>query len=104
MVQPILMPARQKKLTALGDPDIFVLKMNAAGEFVWVAQATGSFYGSGYSIKLDKENNVYVGGTFEGTKDFDPGPDEVKRSSLKEGVKCLFKNCGNAPMQPLHKP
>ena len=69
------------KLTAAGDPDIFVLKLNSSGEFVWVAQATGSFFGSGYSLMVDKSDNIYVGGTFEGTKDFDPGPDEVKRTS-----------------------
>ncbi len=88
----------EKKLTALGDPDIFVLKMNAAGEFVWVAQATGSFYGSGYSIKPDKDNNIYVGGTFEGTKDFDPGPDEVKRSSAGRSEMFIQKlrQCPNA--------
>lgn len=92
-------PAEQK-LTASGDPDIFVLKMNAGGAFVWVAQATGSFYGSGYSLKLDKENNVYVGGTFEGTKDFDPGPDEIKRSSAGQSEMFVQKlrQCPNAAL------
>ena len=88
----------EKKLTALGDPDIFVLKMNAVGEFVWVAQATGSFYGSGYSIKLDKDNHIYVGGTFEGTKDFDPGPDEVNQTSAGRSEMFIQKlrQCPNA--------
>ena len=88
----------EKKLTALGDPDIFVLKMNATGEFVWVAQATGPFYGSGYSIKIDKDNNVYVGGTFEGTKDFDPGPNELKCTSAGRSEMFIQKlrQCANA--------
>ncbi len=81
----------EKKLTALGDPDIFVLKMNAAGEFRWVAQATGPFYGSGYSLKVDKANNIYVGGTFEGTKDFDPGPAELKRTSAGQSEMFIQK-------------
>lgn len=88
----------EKKLTALSDPDIFVLKMNAAGEFRWVAQATGSFYGSGYSLQVDKANNIYVGGTFEGTKDFDPGPGELKRSSAGQSEMFIQKlrQCPNA--------
>jgi gliding motility-associated-like protein len=88
----------EKKLTAAGDPDIFVLKMNAAGEFVWVAQATGSFFGSGYSIKIDQSNNIYVGGTFEGTKDFDPGPDDMKCISAGQSEMFIQKlrQCPNA--------
>ena len=90
-------PAEQK-LTATGDPDIFVLKLNAAGEFVWVTQATGSFFGSGYSLKIDKLDNIYVGGTFEGTKDFDPGPIEVKRTSAGGSEMFIEKlrQCPNA--------
>lgn len=86
------------KLTALGDPDIFLLKMDAAGNFVWVAKATGPFYGSGYSLKTDQLNHVYVGGTFEGTKDFDPGPDEMLRASAGQSEMFLYKmrQCPNA--------
>ncbi|MBK8611067.1 MAG: gliding motility-associated C-terminal domain-containing protein [Chitinophagaceae bacterium] len=68
-------------LTALGDPDIFTLKLSSAGEFIWVAPATGPFFGSGYSLRVDQRYNVYVVGTYEGTIDFDPGPDELKLSS-----------------------
>jgi len=85
-------------LTATGDPDIFVLKLNAAGEFVWVAQGTGSFYGSGYTLKLDKQDNIFVAGTFEGTKDFDPGPDEYKLTSAGQSEIFIQKlrQCANA--------
>ena len=88
----------EHKLTAVADPDIFVLKLTPVGEFVWVAQATGSFFGSGYSIKVDKLNNIYVGGTFEGTKDFDPGPDEMKRTSAGQSEMFIQKlrQCPNA--------
>ncbi len=88
----------ERKLTAAADPDIFVLKMNATGEFVWVAQATGSFFGSGYSLKVDQSNNILVGGTFEGTKDFDPGPDEMKRTSAGQSEMFIqkLKQCPNA--------
>ncbi len=85
-------------LTASNDPDIFVLKLNASGAFQWVAQGTGSFYGSGYTLKLDKQHNIYVAGTFEGTKDFDPGPDEYKLTSAGESEIFIEKlrQCANA--------
>jgi len=89
-----------RTLTASNDPDIFVLKLTAAGEYVWVAQGTGSFYGSGYTIRLDKEQNILVAGTFEGTKDFDPGPDEWKLSSAGQSEIFIEKlrQCANAPV------
>lgn len=90
-------PAEQK-LTALNDPDIFVLKLNASGDFAWVAKATGPYYGSGYSMQIDDRNNIYVGGTYEGTIDFDPGPDEIKRTSAGQSEMFLYKlrQCPNA--------
>ncbi len=78
-------------LTAAGDPDIFVLKLMSTGEFSWVAPVTGPFYGSGYTLKVDGAKNIYVGGTFEGTKDFDPGTDEVKRTSAGESEIFMLK-------------
>ena len=85
-------------LTAIGDPDVFVLKLNKQGEYAWVAQATGLFYGSGYTIKVDKANNIIVAGTFEGTKDFDPGPDEYKFTSAGQSEIFIEKlrQCPNA--------
>ncbi len=85
-------------LTATGDPDIFVLKLADNGEFIWVAQATGPFFGSGYTIKVDILKNIFVGGAFEGTKDFDPGPDEVKHASAGQSEIFMQKlrQCPNA--------
>ncbi|MBL7702184.1 MAG: gliding motility-associated C-terminal domain-containing protein [Ferruginibacter sp.] len=91
----------EQKLIAAGDPDIFVLKMNAAGGFVWVAPATGPFFGSGYSIRLNTSGDIYVGGTFEGTKDFDPGPDEIKKTSAGQSEMFIYKlrQCPNAAIE-----
>ena len=33
------------------------------------------------TLQVDKNYNVYIGGTFEGTKDFDPGPDVLNIGS-----------------------
>lgn len=90
-------------LTAEGDPDIFVVKFNKDGELSWLAKATGPFYGSGYALQVDKENNVIVGGTFEGTIDFDSGPDEYKLSSAGESEIFLKKlrQCPDAAQQQI---
>lgn len=60
-------------LTSAGKDDAFVLKLDAAGDFVWVKQIGGAEYEFGYSIKLDPAGNIYSTGTFQVTADFDPG-------------------------------
>ena len=87
-------------LTAAGDPEAFVVKLTAAGDFVWVANTTGPFYGSGYALKVDRAKNIFIGGTFEGTKDFDPGPDEYKISSAGQSEIFLQKlqQCPNTAL------
>jgi gliding motility-associated-like protein len=90
--------SNEYKLTADGDPDIFVLKLTQAGEFVWVAAATGPLFGSGYALKIDAANNIFTGGTFEGIIDFDPGPDELKLTSAGRSEMFVQKlrQCPNA--------
>lgn len=56
-----------------GQPDIFVLKVNAAGSFLWVRSAGGIFPDNGYSIALDAAGNAIVTGSFMTAVDFDPG-------------------------------
>ena len=54
--------------------NIFVSKLNAAGNFVWAKQMTGDANGNATSIAVDASGNVYTTGHFYGTTDFDPGP------------------------------
>jgi hypothetical protein len=60
-------------LTSSGNLDIFILKLNAAGDFLWAKGIGGSFQDEGSSIAEDGSGNVYTTGIFEGTVDFDPG-------------------------------
>lgn len=62
-------------LTTGGYSDIFVLKLDANGNFVW-AKNFKSFvdYSTGKDIKVDVLGNVYTTGKMKGTVDFDPGP------------------------------
>ncbi len=61
-----------------GAPDIFVLKLDANGNFIWVKQMGGVSSDYGESIAIDAAGNIYTTGRFmlQGTNpaDFDPGP------------------------------
>lgn len=54
--------------------DVFILKTNAAGQFLWAKSMGGSYNENSFSITVDNAGNVYTTGFFEGTADFDPGP------------------------------
>lgn len=61
------------KLTPVGDYDIFVSKLDAAGDFVWAKKMGGAVTDVGNSIAVDAIGNVYTTGNFGGSADFDPG-------------------------------
>jgi hypothetical protein len=61
------------ELTSLGNLDIFVSKLTAAGNFVWTKQIGGTDADKAASMAVDAAGNVFVTGTFRGTCDFDPG-------------------------------
>ncbi len=56
-----------------GSPDIFVLKLTAAGGLVWARHMHGTGNGSAFGIFADAAGYVYYTGGFSGTIDFDPG-------------------------------
>lgn len=61
-------------LTAPAEGKVYVSKLSASGALVWAKAMGGSSdyqFGPG-EIAVDKAKNVYVNGTFSGTKDFDP--------------------------------
>jgi hypothetical protein len=51
-------------------PDIFVCKLDSAGNFLWAIQAGGEYVDGGHSIAVDSTGNNYVAGEFEGTANF----------------------------------
>ncbi|HDP76053.1 MAG TPA: T9SS type A sorting domain-containing protein [Bacteroidales bacterium] len=71
-------------LTSAGEADIFVSKLDAAGNFVWAKRMGGTGWDVGRSIAIDASSNVYTTGWFEGTADFDPGEGTYTLSSAGE--------------------
>jgi len=53
--------------------DIFILKLDNNGNFVWARDMGNVQESRGYSIAIDAAGNVYTTGYFRGTVDFDPG-------------------------------
>ncbi len=60
-------------LTPVGYADIFILKLDSIGNFVWARQIGGIGNDQGVSITLDSQGNIYTTGGFQDTADFDPG-------------------------------
>jgi hypothetical protein len=69
-------------LNSNGTVDIFVQKLDAHGNFLWVKQMGGINFDEGLSIAVDHSGNVYTTGSFEGTVDFDPGVGTANLTSL----------------------
>ncbi|MCC6488501.1 MAG: DUF5011 domain-containing protein, partial [Candidatus Hydrogenedentes bacterium] len=60
-------------LTAYGDIDSYVLKLDASGDHVWARQLGGGSVLESRFIAVDANGNSYITGAFNGTADFDPG-------------------------------
>jgi gliding motility-associated-like protein len=58
---------------SLDREDIFITKLNAAGDFIWAKHIGGSGPSHANSIALDGLGNIYITGGFSYTVDFDPG-------------------------------
>jgi len=54
--------------------DVYVLKLNDAGEFLWAKSFGGQQFEWGNAVVTDKEGSIYTTGFFNDTTDFDPGP------------------------------
>lgn len=63
----------QHYVYAVGTEDIFILKLDANGNYLWAKNLGGDQQGFGRSIALDKKNGVYTTGNFTGRIDFNPG-------------------------------
>ncbi len=50
--------------------DVFLLKLNSSGDFVWAKKMGGSGWDVGNAITVDKDKNVFVTGRFDGTANF----------------------------------
>jgi len=78
-------------LTAEGDRDVFVSKLDAAGNLVWARSMGGSEGDYGRGISVGPNGSAYLNGTFRETVDFDPGPGTFALTSAGESDVFLCK-------------
>jgi hypothetical protein len=75
-------------MSAVGATDIFLLKLNANGSFITAKSIGGGSYDNSFALGLDAAENIYIGGNFMNTCDFDPGTAVVNQSA--SGASDLF--------------
>lgn len=69
------------EISGPGIDDVFIVKLNTDGDFIWAKAFLGPESDSGSGIAIDAEGNVYTTGRFAGTTDFDPGEESFELSS-----------------------
>ncbi|MEP7277272.1 MAG: SBBP repeat-containing protein, partial [Bacteroidota bacterium] len=85
------------------DADIFVSKLDAAGNFVWAVTMGGVSFDYGSAIAVDADQHVYITGVFAGTADFDPSIAEYNLASAGADDVFVLKLVGSAlPIQLLN--
>ncbi|MCD6066043.1 MAG: C-terminal target protein [Bacteroidetes bacterium] len=73
-------------LTSAGNKDIFVSKLDFDGNFVWARRNGSTGNDQAMAIAVDASANVYMGGSFNGTVDFDPGAGTVNLTASGQGL------------------
>lgn len=73
--------SNEYELTSNGIRDIFILKLDTNGNFVWARNIGGVESDSGSTLISDNLNNIYVTGSFRETVDFDPSSEVFNISS-----------------------
>ncbi|MFM9943722.1 MAG: T9SS type A sorting domain-containing protein [Bacteroidia bacterium] len=84
-------------LTSKGGSDIYILKLDKDGKFVWARNIGDTMDDAGNSINLDASGNVYVTGYFMDKPDFDPGSSSSVMTSAggMDIFVCKFDASGN---------
>lgn len=68
--------------TVAGGRDIFIVKLDASGNFIWAKTFGGTGNDEPYGLAVDNTGNVFVSGAFSATVDFDNTTGVVNLISL----------------------
>ena len=83
-------------LSAIGEFDIFITKLNTDGNFIWTKQFGGDDLVTYPQIDIDTEGNIYFSGGLFGIVDFDPSAETYNLSSaIGAAFVCKLSNDGN---------
>jgi len=73
-----------------GFSDVFILKLNVFGDYVWAKKFGGSKSDYSYSISLQSNSGIITSGIFNGTVDFDPSGQTFNISSFNSIAQDAF--------------
>ncbi len=74
--------AGQSYLSSNGNNDIFLVKYDSGGNFMWVKNIGDAYSNDvGNCINFDGDNHIYITGGYRGTVDFDPSSSTLNLSS-----------------------
>jgi PKD repeat protein len=78
-----------------GDGDIWLQKLNSAGTYMNAWRMGGTGLDNGLAVKVLGSNFIYLGGSFNNTSDFDPGPATLALTSagLHDGFVLKYGQC-----------
>ena len=84
-------------LSSKGLDDIFVAKYSSLGLAIWAKSIGGTGAEKCKTIAIDKWKNIYLGGSFANTVDFDPGTPYIPLSSVgtQDMFLCKLDNTAN---------
>lgn len=77
-------------LTSNGSSDLFFAKYNGAGNYVFAKSMGGASSENLNVIRTDASGNIYIGGGFPGTVDFDPGAGVQELTAGESAVNAFF--------------
>jgi hypothetical protein len=68
--------------TPVGYSDIFLVQLDALGNFRWAQAIGGAGYDNGNGVVVTRQKDVYLTGSFSQTVDFDAGPGNASLTSV----------------------
>ncbi len=82
--------------TAFGGFDIFVSKLDSAGDHVWTISIGGPEDDRGAGVDVDAGGDVYLTGYFQSSVDFNPGPniDALTASGVEDVFVARYDSAG----------
>ena len=78
-------------VTSKGSDDIFILKLDADGELIWLKTIGGSGRDNAQQIVIDNTGDLLITGAYTGTVDFDPGVGQNNLTATSDNARYTLK-------------
>lgn len=75
-----------------GEGNSYLIKLDENGDYVWAKYFLSDIDCQGLSLKLDRQQNIIVGGQYIGTANFDPGKTNYSLTTTKQQAYFLKLN------------